>query len=86
MQMLIENAVKHNVVSRNKPLYIDVHANGNNSIVVTNNMQSRKPDEASTGIGLSNIIKRYLLVSGREVSIEKTTDTFAVTIPLITLN
>lgn len=86
MQMLIENAVKHNVVSRNKPLYIDVHANGNNSIVVTNNMQSRNPDEASTGIGLSNIIKRYLLVSGREVSIEKTTESFAVTIPLITLN
>ncbi len=86
MQMLIENAVKHNVISRNRPLHIDVHANGNNTIVVTNNLQARTPDEISTGIGLKNIIKRYLLVSGRDVIIEQSTETFTVTLPLITLN
>ena len=40
--------------------FVDVHANGNNTIVVTNNLQVRSPDELSTGIGLKNIIKRYL--------------------------
>ena len=86
MQMLIENAIKHNVISRNKPLHIDVHANGNNTIVVTNNLQVRSPMEPSTEIGLQNIIKRYLLVSGREVTVSKTTDAFIVTLPLLTLN
>ena len=86
MQMLIENAIKHNSISRTKPLHIDVHVNGNNTIVVTNNLQVRQPVEQSTAIGLNNIIKRYMLVSGREVIVDKGPDAFTVTIPLLTLN
>ena len=86
LQMLIENAIKHNVVSRHKPLHIDVHANGNNSIVVTNNLQPRESVERSTQVGLNNIKKRYLLVSGREVLIDKNDTQFKVILPLLILN
>ena len=86
LQMLIENAIKHNVVSRNKPLLIDVHANGNNTIIVSNNLQAKQTKEVSTGIGLKNIIKRYKLVSAREVVILQDEQQFQVTLPLLTMN
>ena len=85
IQMLIENAIKHNVVSRNRPLQISLHANGNNSIVITNN-QVKQSTEPSTGIGLRNIMKRYELVSDREVGIMKNESGFTVTLPLINPN
>ncbi len=86
LQMLIENAIKHNVVSRHRPLHIHVHANGNNTIEVTNNLQSRESVERSTQVGLNNIRKRYLLVSGREVLIDKSDTEFKVVLPLLILN
>ncbi len=86
LQMLIENAIKHNVVSKSKPLHIDVHLNGDNTIVVSNNMQPRESAEPSTKIGLANISKRYWLVSGRQVDINKDNNAFTVSIPLLTLN
>jgi two-component system LytT family sensor kinase len=86
LQMLIENAIKHNVVSKSRPLYIDVHVNGNNTIIVSNNLQPRETVEGSTKIGLTNIIKRYLLVSGKEVGVYKDDAAFTVTLPLLTLN
>jgi two-component system, LytTR family, sensor kinase len=86
LQMLIENAIKHNVVSKNKPLHIDVHINGNNTIVVSNNLQLRESVEGSTKIGLANIIKRYWLVSGKNVEVKEDKTDFTVTLPLLTLN
>lgn len=86
LQMLIENAIKHNVVSKHKPLVIDIHSNGNNTIVVSNNLQLRDSVEHSTKIGLANIVKRYLLVSGREVKVDKSSNDFTVTLPLLNLN
>ena len=86
LQMLIENAIKHNVVSRNKPLHIDVHVNGNNTIVVSNNLQTKQSVESSTGIGLQNIIKRYRIVSNRDVLIEHDDTNFKVVLPLININ
>lgn len=86
LQMLIENAIKHNVVSRNKPLLIDVHTNGNNTIIVSNNLQQKQTVENSTGIGLQNIIRRYELVSNRKVDIDTTENNFTVTLPLINMN
>ena len=84
--MLIENAIKHNVVSRNKPLVIDVHTNGSNTIVVSNNLQKKQTIEYSSGIGLQNIIRRYQLVSNRRVVIDNAGNSFTVTIPLINMN
>jgi two-component system LytT family sensor kinase len=86
LQMLIENAIKHNVVSKNTPLRIDVHINGNNTIVISNNMQLRQSVDNSTKIGLANIIKRYQLVSGKNVEVKNDTVDFTVTLPLLTLN
>jgi two-component system, LytTR family, sensor kinase len=86
LQMLIENAIKHNVVSKSRPLKIDVHLNGNNTIVVSNNLQAKQQVERSTGIGLQNIIKRYQLVSSKKVIISNNGETFYVAIPLLTIN
>lgn len=83
IQMLIENAIKHNIVSKTKPLHINIHANGNKTITVSNNLQLKQQLEKSTEFGLPNIVKRYELVSNNKVQIEKTTEKFIVTIPLI---
>ena len=86
LQMLIENAIKLNVVSRSKQLLIDVHSNGNNTIVISNNLQAKQTVENSTGIGLQNIAKRYKLVSNREVMINSDEKSFAVALPLLIVN
>ena len=86
LQMLIENAIKHNIVSKNRPLQIIVHINGNNTIVVSNNLQLRESVDNSTKIGLANIIKRYLLVSGRTVEVKNEDNAFSVALPLLTLH
>lgn len=86
LQMLIENAIKHNIVSRSKPLYIDIHANGNQTLVVRNNLQPRQVPEPSSQIGLKNIQQRYELISGRDVIIRQTHEVFEVSLPLISLN
>jgi two-component system, LytTR family, sensor kinase len=86
LQMLIENAIKHNVATRVKQLHILLHANGSNTLEVSNNLQLREVVENSTEIGLQNIIKRYMLVSGKEVLVEQTIDSFKVTLPLLTQN
>lgn len=86
LQMLIENAIKHNVVSRNKPLHIDIHANGDQTLIVRNNLQPRSVAEPSTRIGLQNIMKRYELISGKNVVVRKTEEVFEVSLPLLHLN
>ena len=86
LQMLIENAIKHNVASKTKPLHIDLHTNGNQTLVVTNNLQLRDIVENSTEIGLQNSMKRYLLVGNREVIVNKTDENFIVTLPLLSVN
>ena len=86
LQMLIENAIKHNVISKTKPLHIDVHINGNNTIVVSNNLQLRQSVDNSTQIGLANIIKRYQLVSGKNVMVKNDSADCTVALPLLTLN
>lgn len=86
LQMLIENAIKHNIVSRHKPLHIDIHTNGAQTLVVKNNLQPRQVVEPSTKIGLQNIMKRYELISGRDVIVRKTAEEFEVILPLLQLN
>jgi two-component system, LytTR family, sensor kinase len=83
LQMLIENAIKHNIVSKNKPLHINIHSNSDKKIVVSNNLQLKQLVEKSTEFGLQNIVKRYQLVSDKVVSINKNEKFFAVSIPLL---
>ncbi|ULQ51391.1 sensor histidine kinase [Flavihumibacter fluvii] len=84
LQMLIENAIKHNIVSRKNPLVIDISVNGNAGLVVTNNLQKKDMVEPSTQIGLNNIRQRYELTTGKTISIQQDADYFSVSLPLIT--
>lgn len=86
LQMLIENAIKHNIVSKQKPLYINIYIGANDTITVSNNLQERSSVDYSGKIGLNNIIKRYWLVSRKEVEVKKSAELFAVTLPLLNLN
>jgi sensor histidine kinase YesM len=82
LQMLIENAIKHNVISEDSPLSIRVYAEGE-YLVVENNLQRKQVmAEESPGIGLENICKRYEFLTNKEVQIQQT-DKFIVRLPLI---
>lgn len=82
VQMLVENAVKHNEISNRKPLTIRICAQGD-SLCVSNRIQPRLSDGSSTCIGLANLSKRYRLLFGRDITIEENEKNFQVTLPLI---
>jgi LytS/YehU family sensor histidine kinase len=82
LQLLMENAIKHNIVSAEKPLHIDVFAE-NGSLVISNNLQMKNQVNESTGIGLDNIRNRYKLLSDKPVRVTESATNFTVSIPLI---
>lgn len=82
LQMLIENAIKHNVVSKKNPLRIRLFSE-NGWIVVSNALQEKEVKEVSTQVGLRNIMSRYLFLSNEEVKILKSGEEFTVKIPLL---
>jgi two-component system, LytTR family, sensor kinase len=84
LQMLVENAVKHNIISKSKPLNIEIFCRNDESITVRNNLQKRAiNDTQSTQLGLTNIVKRYDFLGHHGVNIEHDDKYFCVTIPLI---
>ncbi|HEY3429278.1 MAG TPA: histidine kinase, partial [Cyclobacteriaceae bacterium] len=86
LQMLIENAVKHNEVSEENPLHVKVYSEGN-FIVVENNLQTKsRMGESSPGVGLENICKRYAFLSNEKVKIEQSDTRFLVRLPIIPTN
>jgi len=82
LQLLIENAIKHNVVNARHPLTISIETTENNTIVVINAIKPKINVEAGEGIGLANLVERYKLLFGLDVLINKNED-FVVEIPLI---
>jgi len=82
LQILMENAIKHNIVSSAKPLSIDIYA-GDDQLVVSNTLQKKNQLVESTGIGLDNIRNRYLLLGSKKVEVEEGPESFTVRIPLI---
>ena len=83
LQLLLENAVKHNMVTSNKPLHIKIYETGS-MLVVENNLQPKQIIKKSSGVGLENIKQRYNLLSDKKVSINQQADRFAVAIPMLT--
>ena len=82
LQMLVENALKHNEVSKLHPLCISVFLD-DNFIVVRNNLQLKTNQNESTGIGLSNIKSRYGFLSSQPISVSEADGFFTVKIPVI---
>ncbi len=83
LQLLIENAVKHNIVSARKPLTIRIDATGNGCIAVSNNLQRKTTGVVSSGIGLANISSRYGFLTEKPVEVIETETAFIVKVPLI---
>jgi len=83
LQLLLENAVKHNMVISSKPLYIKIYEDQDN-LIVENNLQPKQIVKKGSGVGLSNIMQRYGLLTNRKVNINKEANRFAVAIPMLT--
>ncbi len=83
LQLLLENAVKHNMVTTSKPLQIRIYED-NNNLIVENNLQPKQIVKKSSGVGLSNIMQRYDLLTNRKINISKQTHRFKVAIPMLT--
>jgi len=83
MQLLIENAIKHNSMSKKSPLVIDIFIDETNQLNVVNNLQEREAHMTSTGVGLKNIQNRYRLLNNTLPEFEKTEKHFRARIPLV---
>ncbi|GGH02760.1 histidine kinase [Polaribacter pacificus] len=85
LQLLLENAVKHNVVSSNKPLVLRIFEE-DGFLIIENNVSPKEAIGKSTKVGLNNITDRYRLLTRRSVSIVNNQKTFKVSLPLLTKN
>ncbi len=86
LQMLLENAIKHNVIAKDEPLTISISVK-DETLVVENNLQIKNiPIEEVSGMGLANITARYEFLSDQPVKIEKTEKVFRVEIPLLKIS
>jgi two-component system, LytTR family, sensor kinase len=82
LQILFENAIKHNIISVEKPLLIEVSIE-NERLIVKNNLQRKNQVQEGTGVGLENIKNRYRLICNKEVDIIVTQQSFMVSLPLL---
>ena len=83
LQLLFENAVKHNVISTQNPLYIKLYIENDEQLVVCNNVNKKFNHEKGSSMGLQNIQKRYQLLRGKTVIVKNDDKFFTVKIPLI---
>ncbi|WP_409415903.1 2TM domain-containing protein [Flavobacterium sp. PS2] len=83
LQLLLENTVKHNVVSEQKPLHIRIFIE-KDYLVVQNDFQKKEVLQDRQGVGLQNIVNRYGIITNRKVLIEQNAATFTVRIPILT--
>ncbi|QDO94344.1 histidine kinase [Formosa sediminum] len=83
LQLLLENTIKHNTVSEQKPLEITITIE-DNVLVVKNNLQKKEVLQTRKGVGLQNIVNRYAILTNRKVLVDETPEYFAVKIPILT--
>lgn len=82
LQILMENAIKHNIVSSTRPLNIELFTK-NGSLLVSNNLQVKNQLNESTGLGLDNIRNRYNLLCNRNIEVTNNGNSFTVSVPLL---
>lgn len=84
VQLLVENAIKHNILTTAKPLKIVIKSGKeNNTISIENNLQPKLHVEDGSGVGLSNLAERYRLLHNEELNIDRTNEKFIVTIKVL---
>ena len=83
LQLLLENCIKHNIVSEQKPLHIKIVVN-DDYLVVQNHLQKKEVLQDRRGVGLQNIISRYAILTKRKVLIDDANGIFAVHLPILT--
>ncbi len=82
VQLLLENAIKHNAFTTESPLYIKLYYN-NGWITVSNHIQKKMAEDSSTGMGLTNLSERYKLISGDDIIIKSNDSDFSVSIKIL---
>jgi len=85
LQLLVENSVKHNIISQKQPLAIQIYIE-DGFIVVKNNHQKKTPEGFSSGMGLKNISNRYAFFGPKEIQIVETPEEYVVKVPLIEMH
>jgi uncharacterized membrane-anchored protein YhcB (DUF1043 family) len=83
IQTLVENAVKHNEISKRKPLIINIITTENEMLAVWNEIQEKITDEEGTGIGLTNLSRQFMMLVGKDIIISGENNLFRVEVPLI---
>ncbi|MBN8823493.1 MULTISPECIES: sensor histidine kinase [unclassified Spirosoma] len=83
LQLLVENAVKHNIVMKSRPLTVDIQTDGLANLHVRNNIQKKKQGVVSNGVGLTNILAKYEMLGQPRPSVREETGQFVVALPLI---
>ncbi len=80
---LVENAVKHNVISKLYPLQIDIYTSHEDKLVVSNRIHSKAEENKGNGIGLKNLWGRYRMLTGKDIQISNRKEYFKVSLPLL---
>lgn len=83
LQLILENCIKHNVVSESKPLHIKISI-VNNQLVIVNNLQKKEVLQERKGVGLQNIVSRYAILTKRSVLVEENENEFKIFLPILT--
>ena len=84
LQMLVENIFKHNVISSDQPLFLELLIE-ENQLTVTNSYQPKTVNDSPSGIGIQNLSERYQYLTGKDVIIHQNEKLYSVTLPLIYL-
>jgi two-component system, LytTR family, sensor kinase len=82
LQLLVENALKHNMATTEKPLNIKISMSGSQYLMVKNNRQPKQQLEGSFQIGLKNLNERVTMITGKDLIVEKNEEMFSVKIPI----
>lgn len=82
LQLLLENCIKHNIVSEKKPLHIKIYIQ-ENELIIENNKQIKEVLQDRKGVGLQNIVSRYAILTKRNVIIQESETIFKVKLPIL---